>query len=206
MCARSRTRPPPVAGSSSRPSTSPDAGTPPEAGTLPDADTRSVAEASADDAARGRELRPGLERLVYEQRIAATPERVWERMLSKDGYAQWTAPFSPGSYFEGTWTQGERMRFLAPGGGGMVAEIAVVRPAEFLSIKHLGYVFGGTEDTTSASVQSWAPAYEEYRLRRDGHETVVTVEHEVLAAAKGMMNNMWPMALAALKDLCEAGP
>ena len=56
--------------------------------------------------------------------IQAPPERVWETAFADHGYRQWTVPFCEGSYFEGSWESGARMRFLAPGGAGMVAEIA----------------------------------------------------------------------------------
>ena len=143
--------------------------------------------------------------LEFEQEIDAPVETVWAAMLGKRGYSKWTAPFMDGSYYEGSWGEGERMKFLAPGGNGMVAEIAEYREYELVSIRHLGYAFGGVEDTTSPAVRAWAPAYENYRFERRGDQTLVKIEHEVLRGFEAYMRKTWPAALATLAELCEAG-
>jgi uncharacterized protein YndB with AHSA1/START domain len=148
--------------------------------------------------------RAEIETLVYTTEIAAPVEEVWDTMLGPETYGEWTRPFMAGSYFEGTWAEGERMHFLAPGGSGMVALIEENRPHELVSIAHLGYVANGVEDTTSENVRRWAPAYERYRFASVSGGTRVTVEHEVFAAYAGLMNAVWPKALAELKALCEA--
>lgn len=142
--------------------------------------------------------------IEFEIEIAAPVEKVWDIMLSIEGYKQWTSPFMAGSYFKGSWSEGERMQFLAPGANGMVAEIATVRRHEFVSIKHLGYVVNGVEDTTSVGVRSWAPAYENYRFRQVAGGTVVSVEQDVFAGMEAYMSHTWQLALASLKSLCEA--
>ena len=47
----------------------------------------------------------------------------------------------------------------------MVSVIAENRPNEFLSITHICNVSRGIDDTDSAAVKAWAPAYENYTLR-----------------------------------------
>ena len=135
--------------------------------------------------------------------IAATPERVWEVMLSPEGYAAWTSGFFPGSYFEGSWEAGERILFLAPGGSGMVAEIAENRPHEFLSVRHLGYTINGQEDLTSPRVTAWAPAYENFRLTPTAVGTKLVIEHEVFTNMTESMRSSWVKSLELLKELCE---
>ena len=44
----------------------------------------------------------------------------------------------------------------------MVSEIAENKPNEFISIRHLGYIANGIEDTQSEAIRAWAPAYENY--------------------------------------------
>ncbi|MEM7307941.1 MAG: SRPBCC domain-containing protein [Planctomycetota bacterium] len=161
------------------------------------------AAAAAADADAPAVVKAEIQTLEFRIEIGVPVETVWERMFSLEGYRQWTAPFMAGSYFEGSWAQGERMHFLAPGGSGMVAVISENRPHEVMSIEHIGYVMGGVEDTSSAGVQTWAPAYETYRFARTSGGTEVTVEHDVLVGFEGYMNNAWPKALAALKELCE---
>lgn len=92
--------------------------------------------------------------------IHASREAVWNVMFAPETYKIWTAEFSEGSYFEGSWAKGERIRFLSPDGCGMTSVIAENRPHEFLSIRHLGIIKDGVEDTESEEARSWAPAYE----------------------------------------------
>lgn len=137
--------------------------------------------------------------------IAAPVPDVWHATLDDRTYRIWTAPFMPGSYYEGSWEQGAKIRFLSPGGGGMVAEIAENRPHRFISIRHLGMIDGkGVEDTTSDEVRKWAGAHENYSFTDlGGGKTRVAVDIDVNADYEAMMQDTWPKALAELKALCE---
>ncbi len=135
--------------------------------------------------------------------IQAPVAVVWERMFSPESYPLWTAPFAEGSYFEGSWSQGSRIRFLLPSGEGMVAEIAESRPNEFISIRHLGDVVNGVDDTESDAVRAWAPAYENYTFHVVPEGTRLVVDQDVTADFEQFMNDTWPKALALLKRLCE---
>lgn len=140
----------------------------------------------------------------YQTTINAPAATVWDTMLSAASYRIWTSAFGEGSYFEGDWSQGSRMRFLTPDGDGMLAEIAQCRKHEFLSIRHIGFVYKGKEDTQSDAVKSWAPAYENYALEAlpDGG-TQLRVEQDLTDEYEAFMNETWPKALALLKQLCE---
>jgi uncharacterized protein YndB with AHSA1/START domain len=135
--------------------------------------------------------------------IRAPRGTVWDVMLAPATYTEWTAEFMEGSYFEGSWEQGSRIRFLAPDGNGMVAVIAENRPHQFLSIKQLGYVKDGIEDTESEMVTSWAPAFENYTLRDADGATELAVDLDVTPEFEEYMTKIWPAALARLKTLCE---
>ncbi|HSP92676.1 MAG TPA: hypothetical protein VLN08_17305 [Vicinamibacterales bacterium] len=52
--------------------------------------------------------------------IRASRQTVWDTMLALDTYRVWTAEFAEGSYYEGSWEQGARIRFLVPSGPGHV--------------------------------------------------------------------------------------
>jgi len=136
--------------------------------------------------------------------IHAPRETVWDVMLAPATYTEWTVEFMEGSYYEGSWEQGARMRFLAPDGNGMVSVIAEHRPHEFLSLKHLGYVKDGVEDTESEMVRSWAPAFENYTLSDAGTTTELAVDLDVTPEFEEYMTKIWPLALARLKKLCES--
>jgi uncharacterized protein YndB with AHSA1/START domain len=136
--------------------------------------------------------------------IQARREKVWETMLAPATYRQWTAEFAEGSYFEGSWAKGDRIRFLAPSGSGMTSVIAENRPHEFLSIKHLGIVNDGVEDTDSEAARSWAPSFENYSLADTGSATELQVDMDVTPEFEEYLTKTWPKALARLKAICES--
>lgn len=142
-------------------------------------------------------------RIQFQITIDAPPQVVWDVMLGAETYPRWTASFAEGSYFEGSWSQGSRIKFLTPPGDGMVAEIAESRPHQFLSIRHLGFVSKGVEDTQSEAVQKWAPAYENYTLMPTDSGTRILVEQDVASEFEEFMQTTWPKALGVLKQLCE---
>ena len=135
--------------------------------------------------------------------ILAPVAQVWALMLDREGYEHWTAAFCEGSTFVGSWDEGQAMRFLAPNGDGMVAEIAQNRRHEFVSIRHLGEIVAGVEDTRSDKVRAWAPAYENFAFRPAPGGTEVVVSVDVVPEFETYMNETYPKALARLKALCE---
>lgn len=142
-------------------------------------------------------------RLQFSTRISAQVARVWSVMLDQDSYREWTREFAEGSRYEGSWAQGEQIRFLAPNGDGMVARIAEIRLHEFVSIQHIGFISGGVTDTESDAVKSWAPAYENYSFRALPDGTEVIVAQDVTSEFEQFMLDTWPKALRRLKLLCE---
>lgn len=142
--------------------------------------------------------------LHFRTRIRAPRERVWQLMLAPDTYRQWTDPFMEGSYYQGSWEAGQRIRFLTPMGEGMVAEVAEHRPCEFVSLRHLGMIAkDGSEDYDSESVRAWAPAYENYRFVDAEDGTEVQVDMDTMPGYEEFMEDAWPKALDRLKALCE---
>lgn len=135
--------------------------------------------------------------------IDAPRQKVWRTMLSPDSYRDWTSAFTEGSYYEGSWEQGQRIRFLDPQGNGMVAEIAEHRTYERLSVRHLGIVKGGLEDMDSEEARAFAPAYENYDLRDEGGGTRLDISMDVVPEYEEMMQRLWPLALDRLKALAE---
>lgn len=144
--------------------------------------------------------------LYFATVIDATPPMVWSTMLDQDTYGIWTSVFIEGSYFEGSWLEGQRIRFLGPDGSGMSSVVAENRPHEFISIKHLGYLKNGVEDTESEEVRGWAPAFENYSFAAVGLSTALKVALDVTPEFEEYMAKAWPKALAKLKEICESLP
>lgn len=82
--------------------------------------------------------------------------------------------------------------------------IARNRPYEFVSIKHLGIIKDGIDDTESEAARNWAPAYENYTFSDAGTATELKIDVDTAQAFETYMEDTWPKALAKLKALCEA--
>ena len=136
--------------------------------------------------------------------IDADRETVWKTMLTLETYEKWAAPFCEGSTYEGSWEEGACIHFLAPGGDGMISVIAENRPFEFISIKHLGEIKNGIEDTESEEVRKWAPCFENYHFTDRGGSTEVKAVLDTLPCYEEFMTDAWPKAFAVLKSLSES--
>jgi len=140
--------------------------------------------------------------------IKAPKEKVWDTMLAKDTYQEWTKAFNMTSRFEGDWSEGSKIIFLGTdengeNEGGMVSRVAVNRPYEYLSIEHLGIIKNGIEDTESEEAKSWAPAFENYTFTEKDGGTEVVVDQDMDAKYIAEFTTMWQQALQTLKELAE---
>lgn len=143
--------------------------------------------------------------LHFDIHIQAPREQVWRHTLYSPGYEDWTSAFCAGSTYQGSWETGSKIRFLDPtGAGGMVSEIAEHRPAEYVSIRHLGFIRDGVEDTSSEAVRAWAPCYENYSFIDEGGGTHMRVALDLFGDYESYMMDTWPKALDRLKQLCES--
>jgi uncharacterized protein YndB with AHSA1/START domain len=147
---------------------------------------------------------PQVKRIKFSEFIASPVARVFSTMTAPESYKEWTAAFAEGSHYVGSWERGARIRFLGPDGDGMLAEIAENRPDEFISIKHIGIIANGVEDTESDAARAWAPAYENYTFAKEGDGTRLVVDLDVTEAVEADMQDMWPKALRRLKAICES--
>jgi hypothetical protein len=143
-----------------------------------------------------------LKRLQWSADIAAPTSRVYQMLIGFESYPKWTSAFGDGLYFEGSWQKGRRIRFLTPEGHGVISEIAENRPNEFLSVRHVGYLVNGVEDTSSEAIRAWAPAYENYTFTATPQGTKLIVDQDMTGEFESMVE-AWPKALAMLKELCE---
>lgn len=144
-----------------------------------------------------------MKKLEFNIQIDASPETVWNIIIGKDTYPQWTAVFCEGSAVETDWKKGSKALFLDGKGSGMVAEIAENIPYEFLSIRHLGEVYNGVEDTTSDKIKEWAGAHENYTLQSIDGKTHWKVEIDVAPDFTDYMNDTWPKAQQKVKEMAE---
>jgi uncharacterized protein YndB with AHSA1/START domain len=149
-----------------------------------------------------------MKKIIEKITISASKEAIWSTITDRNKYQLWTEAFTKGSYFEGGWNKGDSIRFLAANkdGGldGMISEIAENELYKFISIRHLGYIYNGVEDTTSDEIKSWAPSYENYSIREiDGKTCEFTLEMDATDDFYEMFLKLWPKALIKIKEISE---
>ena len=145
-----------------------------------------------------------MEKINFSTTINAPKEKVWEILWNMDAYQAWTSAFTEGSFAKtDNWKEGTKVLFLNPNGSGMVSTVAVNRPNEYMSFKHLGEVQKGVEDTSSDRVKVWAGSTENYTLKGENGTTTLLVEMDITAEFKEMFEKMWPEALEKVKALAE---
>lgn len=151
-----------------------------------------------------------MKKLQFTKEISASAQKVYEAMLGlndKSTYEHWTSAFNPTSTYEGSWNKGSKIHFVGTDEkgkkGGMVSEIVEHRPAEFVSIRHYGFLDGDTEVTTGEQVEKWAGGHENYGFRETNGITTVTVDMDTTDEYLDYFNNTYPNALNKLKEIAE---
>lgn len=142
----------------------------------------------------------------YKIDIKATASKVYETMIGKETYKQWTAQFNPTSDFEGGWNKGDKIYFTGEHEGkkgGMIAEIAENIPNKFISIRHLGMLDGDDEIISGPQVDEWSGALENYSFEENNGTTTILVEVDTNEEYLDFFDMTWPKALQKLKEISE---
>ena len=135
--------------------------------------------------------------------INAPREKVWQTLWNDQNYREWTSVFSEGSRAETDWKKGSKVLFLGGSGEGMVSRIEENIANEFMSIKHLGIVKDGVEDTHSEEVKKWEGAMENYTLRDLNGKTELIIDMDITEDHKDYFQTTWPKALQKVKEMSE---
>lgn len=151
-----------------------------------------------------------MKKLQFKIAINTSAKKVYEAMLGlidKSSYEHWTSAFNPTSTFEGSWNKGSKIYFIGTDEngkkGGMVSEVAENKFAEFVSIRHYGFLDGDTEITSGKEVEKWAGGMENYSFEENQGITTVTVDIDVIEEYLDYFNNTYPKALEKLKAFAE---
>lgn len=151
-----------------------------------------------------------MKKLQFTKEINATAQKVYETMLGlkdKSTYEYWTAAFNPTSTYEGSWDKGSKILFVGTDEngkkGGMVSKIEEHQPAQYISIRHYGFLDGDIEITTGEQVEKWAGGRENYSFEENDNTTTLTVEMDAAEEYLDYFNNTYPTALDKLKEISE---
>lgn len=136
--------------------------------------------------------------------IAAPVARVWDRMFDPLAYRDWTRAFAEGSYYEGVWAAGHRLRFLEPRGFGMEAIVDECVLHERLSLRLVGEIRDGKP--LAGSRLHHEPAHERYVFNAvSGGGTHLVIQLQSWDDGfTDFLQDTWPKALLRLKALAEA--
>jgi uncharacterized protein YndB with AHSA1/START domain len=149
-----------------------------------------------------------MKKLHYSIFINAPKEKVWNTMLDKETYEQWTKIFNPSnSTYEGEWTEGSDIRFIGPNENGkvsgMISKVKELRPYEYVSIQHLGEIIENEEKLWTKEEQPGEGFFENYTFTDKDGGTELSIELDIMDEFADMMDEMWPLALEKLKEISE---
>jgi len=151
-----------------------------------------------------------MQKLQFKKEINASAQKVYETMLGlkdKATYEYWVATFNPTSTYEGSWDKGSKILFVGVDEngkkGGMISEIVEHKPANFVSIRHYGFLVGDTEVTTGEEVEKWAGGHENYTFQENNGITTVIVDMDTIDEYLDYFQNTYPKALEKLKEISE---
>jgi uncharacterized protein YndB with AHSA1/START domain len=145
-----------------------------------------------------------MKKLEFKIDISAGKQKVWDTMLKPETYKEWVNAAWPGSYYEGTWKQGENIKFISPGQGGTLATLVECRLYEFILAKHIAVIRAdGTEDRDSDQAKNWVGTTESYGFTESNGKTELKTEMNTSPEWEKMFSDGWPNALTKLKEICE---
>ncbi len=136
--------------------------------------------------------------------IHASPERIWSVLWNEASYREWAAIFYPGTYAEGEWRLGGRLKFLSPGQGGIIAEIIRWQPSAEMQIRYIGLVENGEEILSGPIIEQWGEAIEAYFIHPTNEGTELKVRLSMETDFMDDLLSLWPAALNKIKTLAEA--
>jgi hypothetical protein len=145
-----------------------------------------------------------MEKRQFSIRVNAPSQKVWNVLWNDETYRKWTRVFSEGSYAVTDWKEGSKVQFLTPEGNGMYSTIVKNIPNQFMSIKHLGEIKNGVEQPADAKTEQWSGVLENYTLKEAGGTTELTVEMDMTKEFESFFAEVFPKALAIVKELAES--
>ncbi len=136
--------------------------------------------------------------------INAPRDKVWNSLWNDAHYRKWTSVFHEGSYMEaGSLKEGEKVRFLGPGGGGMYSMIEKMEPNRTMVFQHLGVVKENVDQPQDEETKKWSGAREKYFLEEVEGSTKLNVEVDIVESHEAFFSEVFPKALQLVKEISE---
>lgn len=137
--------------------------------------------------------------LEFKTHISAPADKVWKVLFTQDENKNWPSAVNEGTYFEGTWKEGSVMRFLDDENNGMYNSVEKNIPNKELTMKHLGWIYGG-----ELSPQDWEDSTVTYLLESNENGTLLTGKVNALDEFVDFFNSKYPSNFEKVKKLSES--
>lgn len=148
-----------------------------------------------------------MEKIHFDIDIKAPAATVFNAVVDKRLFEEWTAEFNPTSTYEGGWNKNDKILFVGTTKEGkregMVSKIKENIPHKQISIQHLGFVMDGKEVLEGPEIDKWKNAMEEYFLEEQNGNTHFKVAIDISSDMKDYFVQTWPKALNKLKEISE---
>jgi hypothetical protein len=141
-------------------------------------------------------------------KIMASRENIWEAIISEEDFVDWCSAFCEGSYFEGDWSVGSRMKFLGPSPedgreGGMISEVVEHKSGHVLRLRAAGVIEDGQERFEGDDVDPWKGNREEYVLVGESDPFELQIYAEAPQSMYDFFDSAWEKAVTRIKELAE---
>ncbi len=146
--------------------------------------------------------------LELKQMIKSPVNQVWETIIGKETYPNWTKVFGGSSEFVGEWKEGEKVYFVGSANGetaGMVSMIEKLVEGKYISIIPIGMFMGKIENAVISNENEWIGSSESYTLIQDGENTIFELKANIPDEFFYSFSDMWKRGLLRLANLCESG-
>lgn len=146
-----------------------------------------------------------MKKLEFDVEINAPKRKVWDTMLNEKTYREWVSESWPNSFYEGSWTKGENIRFIGNDGSGTLATVTELKDYETVAVAHIAALLpGGVEDRDSAEAKTWIGTKESYYFtERNGKTNLKVIMSVATPEWEEMLAKGWPAALDKLKVIAE---
>lgn len=141
--------------------------------------------------------------LEFKINIANTKKNVWETMLNPDTYQEWVNAAWPASFYEGTWAEGEEIKFIGANQSGTIALIEKCKPHDIILANHVAVLDKGVEIRDAAKAHDWIGTTEKYTFEGNAGNTTLHITIETHPTYEKMFADAWPISLNKLKEMCE---
>lgn len=139
--------------------------------------------------------------------IKASRERIWDVLFNQETFRDWGKAFHPDSYYEGTFAEGELVRFLGPtdedGAAGMEVRVVEHVPGVRSRFEFSGTISGGKVLYEGESYDEWSGISEGYELTGESEPFTLSIRNKVPSKYEEMFSEMWDVALARIKEIAE---